>query len=105
VDVFARLSKSEEEMLLQMNPLPVVDNPRNYAPEIVKELEQALLAGGRAVPDPKRKGFYDLHNDERTFFIQVSPITGRVLLLATWRRPEEGVELAGCSASGEKNAA
>ena len=38
------------------------------------------------MPDPKRKGFYDLESHERTFFIQISSITGRVVLLATWRK-------------------
>jgi hypothetical protein len=63
-----------------------VDNPRNYPAEIIKELEGLLLSGGSALPDPKRKGFYDLENHERTFFIQISPITGEVTLLATWRK-------------------
>jgi len=31
--------------------------------------EGLLLSGGSALPDPKRKGFYDLQNDGRTFFI------------------------------------
>src|SRR6266853_6090049 len=73
-------------MLLRMKRLPGVDNPRNYPAEIIKELEELLLRGGSAVPDPKRKGFYDLENYERTFFIQISSITGRVALLATWRK-------------------
>jgi hypothetical protein len=92
--------ESEEAMLLQMNPLPGVDNLRNYPAEIIKDLEELLLSGGAALPDPKRKGFYDLDNHERTFFIQVSPITGRLALLATWMRPER-VELAACAAAGQ----
>src|ERR1035441_4241058 len=67
-----------------MKPLPGVDNLRNYPAEIIKELEELLLSGGSALPDPKRKGFYDLENYGRTFFIQISSITGRVVLLATW---------------------
>jgi hypothetical protein len=73
-------------MLLRMKQLPGVDNLRNYPAEIIKELEQLLLSGGSALPDPKRKGFYDLETDERTFFVHVSPTTGRVMLLATWRK-------------------
>ena len=75
-------------MLLRMKQLPGVDNLRNYPAEIIKELEELLLSGGSALPDPKRKGFYDLETDERTFFVHVSPTTGRVMLLATWLRPE-----------------
>ena len=69
-----------------MKQLPGVDNLRNYPAEIIKELEELLLSGGSALPDPKRKGFYDLENYERTFFIQISSITGKVALLATWRK-------------------
>lgn len=69
-----------------MKQLPGVDNLRNYPAEIIKELEELLLSGGSALPDPKRKGFYDLENYERTFFIYTSLTTGRVVLLATWRK-------------------
>ncbi len=73
-------------MFLRMKQLAGVDNPRNYPAEIIKELEELLLSGGSALPDPKRKGFYDLENYERTFFIHTSLITSRVVLLATWRK-------------------
>jgi hypothetical protein len=69
-----------------MKQIPGVDNLRNYPAEIIKELEGLLLSGGSALPDPKRKGFYDLENHERTFFIHISSITGNVVLLATWRK-------------------
>lgn len=72
-------------MFLRIRPLPGVDNLRNYPAEIIKELRDLLLGGGSALPDPKRKGFYDIENHERTFFICISPITGRVWLLATWQ--------------------
>ena len=73
-------------MFLRMKRLPGVDNLRNYPAEIIKELEELLLSGGSAFPDPKRNGFFDLENYERTFFIQISSITGKVVLLATWRK-------------------
>jgi len=78
-----------------MKRLPSVDNLRNYPAEIIKELEELLLWGGSALPDPKREGFYDLENYERIFFIQISPITGKVVLLATWRKADFGRPDAG----------
>jgi hypothetical protein len=75
------------KMFLQMNQLPGVDNLQNYPAEIIKELEDLLLSGGSAVPDQKRESFYDLENHKRIFFINISPITGRVTLLASWLRP------------------
>jgi hypothetical protein len=83
-------------MFLRMKRMPGVDNLRNYPAEIVNELEELLLWGGSARPDPKRKGFYDLENHERTFFIQISPITGKVVLLATWRKARLWRSDAGC---------
>jgi hypothetical protein len=74
-----------------MKQLPVIDNLRNYPVEIIKGLEDLLLSGGSALPDPKRKGFYDIGNRERKFFIQISSITGRVVLLATWLRAKRAV--------------
>jgi hypothetical protein len=57
-------------MFLRMKRLPGVDNLRNYPAEIIRELEELLLSGGSALPDPKRNGIYDLENFESTFFIQ-----------------------------------
>ena len=82
-------------MFLRMKQLPGVDNLRNYPAEIIKELEELLLSGGSALPNPKRKGFYDLENHERTFFIQISSVTGRVVLLATWLRTKRAIAQAG----------
>jgi hypothetical protein len=79
-------------MFLRMDPLSGIDNVRNYPVEIIEELEQLLLAGGSALPDPRRKNFYDLGNHERTFFIHISPVTGRVVLLATWLRAASAVD-------------
>src|ERR1700676_4822615 len=80
-------------MLLRMKQLPGVDNLQNYPAETIKELEDLLLSGGSALPDPKRKGFYDLESDKRIFFINISPISSRVLLLASWLRPVPVLEL------------
>jgi hypothetical protein len=59
-----------------MDRLAEVDNLQNYSEEIVDELKQLLLLGGLALPDPERKGFYDLETFARTFFIHISSITG-----------------------------
>ena len=84
-------------MFLQMKSLPGVDTVVDHPAEIIRELEELLLSGGTASPDPKRKGFYDLQNHERTFFINISPVTGRVMLLATWLHSEQVSEVL-CSA-------
>jgi hypothetical protein len=83
-------------MFLRLKQLSGVDNLRNYPAEIIKELEELLLLGGSALPDPERQCFYDLENEERTFFINISSVTGKVMLLATWLGTEGAVEHAGC---------
>src|ERR1700686_5288497 len=76
-------------MLLRMKQLPGIDNLRNYPVEIIKGLEDLLLSGASALPDPKRKGFYDVENRERTYFIQISSIT------AAWAYLQHGSAQSG----------
>jgi hypothetical protein len=90
-----------KSMLLPMKERPDVDNLRNYPPEIVKELKELLLSGGSSVADPKRKYFYDLENDRRTFFVYISPATARVTLLATWLHAAPVSEFADCATACE----
>jgi len=92
-------------MLLRMEHLSGVENTRHYSPETIEELEQVLLAGGYASPAPRRKHFYNLLAHDRTFYIYISPVTGRVELLAAWLRPgcaaglrNRAEEALGCSA-------
>ena len=77
-----------------------MDNLRNYPAEIIKELEELLLSGGSALPDPKRKDFYDLENLGRTFFIHISPKTAKVILIATWPHIVPVAEFAHCAKVG-----
>ena len=84
-------------MYLRMHQLSGVENPRHYRTEIIEELEELLHSGSSAIADPKRKGFYDLENSERLFFIHISPADGMVALLAVWLlRSRGGVESADC---------
>jgi hypothetical protein len=71
-------------MLIRLNHRPVIDNLRNYPREIVERLGTALCGGVIAEADPRRKGFYDISDGDRSFFIHISPVTGHVWLLASW---------------------
>ena len=61
-----------------------IENPRNHPEEMVLALKDVLCGGATVLPDPKRKGFYEVQNGELVYYIHVSPVTGNVLLLATW---------------------
>jgi hypothetical protein len=44
-----------------------------------------LLAGCvNAMPDPKRKNFYEVKGGGTVYYIYVSPVSGTIFLLASW---------------------
>jgi hypothetical protein len=63
----------------------LIHNRQNYPPDIIGRLEKLLAEGVSARQDPNRRDFYDIENADRVFFIYLSPVTGSVTLLATWR--------------------
>ena len=71
-------------MILRLSHLPAIDNLRHYPREVVERLKSALKNGAPAKADPRRKGFYDVTDGERVFFIHISPVSGNVWLLASW---------------------
>ena len=45
-----------------------------------------LLAGTvNVTPDPKRKNFYEVEGGSTVYYIYVSPVTGTISLIATWK--------------------
>ena len=72
-------------MILKMSGPIRIENLRHHPAETVNRLRCLLVAGAQASPDSHRKGFYDLADGDRAFYIHVSP-TGSVLLLAIWPR-------------------
>ena len=72
-------------MLIRLNFRPAIDNIHHYPQNIVEKLAALLTEGAVAEPDTRRKGFYDITDGERAFFIHISPVSGRVFLLASWQ--------------------
>lgn len=68
-----------------MKRRPTIDNVKNYPAEVVEQLGKVLVDGVSARQDPRRNNFYDIEHDDRAFFIHLSPLTGKVILLAMWR--------------------
>jgi len=73
-----------------------IEDVRNHPIETVKMLRDLLLNGSRVTPDPKRSGFYEVEDAWTVYYIHMSPITGKVLLLATW--PSEAARSAEAAA-------
>jgi hypothetical protein len=61
-----------------------IEDLRNHSAERVVTLRNLMAEGAGATPDPKRPGFYELESDSLVYYIYVSPVTGKILLLATW---------------------
>jgi hypothetical protein len=61
-----------------------IEDLRNHPAKTVNVLHDLLAAGADLLPDPKRAGFYELHHESTVYYIHVSPVTGKIILLATW---------------------
>lgn len=81
-------------MVIRLNHQPSIDNLRNYPAEVVNRLRELLASGAPARPDPRRADFFELDNDDQVFYIHISPVTGKVMLLATWLRQPEPAGMA-----------
>jgi hypothetical protein len=70
-----------------------VEDARNHPAETVLALKDILSEGATIIPDPKRRGFYEVQGESIVYYIHVSPVSGNVLLLATWPNETEAAEL------------
>ncbi|MGI8989194.1 MAG: hypothetical protein ACR2I2_06380 [Bryobacteraceae bacterium] len=69
---------------LRFGVTPVIENRRGYPSETIERLRDALLEGTSARSDPARCGIYEVEAGESVYYIHVSPISQRVMLLAVW---------------------
>ena len=80
-------------MILRLNQHPNIENLRHHGPEAVEKLRHLLASGAPAKLDPRRSDFYELEDGNKVFYIHISPVSGKVLLLATWLKDEEAAEM------------
>jgi len=66
-----------------------IENPREYEPGAVEHLRRLLVAGSPAQRDPQRENFYEIEGKSETYYIHISPISGKVVLLAKWLRQSQ----------------
>jgi len=76
-------------MVMRLKHDPTIDNPRHYSKESVERLHRLLTQGAPVVADSHRKGFYEVEDGNRVFYVHLAP-NGNIWLLATWlkHRPE-----------------
>jgi hypothetical protein len=66
-----------------------IEDLRDHPRELIAELCDLLASGAPAIPDPKHPELYEIRDEAQVFYVHISPVTGKVLLVATW--PSEGV--------------
>jgi hypothetical protein len=71
-------------MVMHFKKELIIEDPRNHPAETVETLRKLLASGSRVASDPKRTDFYELEHGGEVYYIHVSPVTGKILLLATW---------------------
>jgi hypothetical protein len=62
-----------------------IEDVGHHAERTVADLRCLLASGASKTADPKRRGFYEVESDRTIYYIHVSPVTGKILLLATWQ--------------------
>lgn len=72
-------------MLLKLNEPLIIEDMQHNSAEGMRRLRYLLLRGTASSEDANRKGFYDIEDGFRVFYIHICP-SGKVLLLAIWAK-------------------
>ncbi len=74
----------------------------NHPAESLEALRRLLAAGVDARADLRRRNFYEVEDAGRVYYFYVSPVTGKLWLLAVWQQKSPAVtaapECASCAA-------
>lgn len=70
-----------------------IEDLRNHPPESIERLRELLVSGAARHPDPQRSNFFEIEDQDRVYYVHISP-SGKVLLLATWMREPAHAEQA-----------
>ena len=76
-------------MVLRLEQTPKIEALRSYPSGTADRLGRLLALGAPARPDPRREGFYEIESDSEVFYVHISPLNGRVLLIGIWQKPAE----------------
>lgn len=73
-------------MVLKVKNIPEVENLGHVPSEVAGRLRALLANGVEAQPDARRKGFYEVDGGTHTYWIHISPVSGRLMLMAAWEK-------------------
>jgi hypothetical protein len=74
-------------MVMRLENMPRIEALRSYPSGTADRLSQLLALGATARPDPGREGFYEIESDSEVYYVHISPLNGRVLLIGIWQKP------------------
>lgn len=80
-------------MVLRLDQSTTIEDLRQHPAEVIEKLRELLASGAVAHEDPHRESFYEIESNGRVYYICVSPITGKVLLLGTWMNGHKPAEI------------
>ncbi len=83
-------------MLLRLSGNIQIEDRWHHPPGSVDALRALLVNGVEAATDHQRKGFYEIEDGARVFYVHLCP-TGRVLLLAIWTREHVQPSVSHCA--------
>jgi len=67
-------------------PPLLLEDLRNHSQEQLAELRLLLSQGAPSRPDPRRRGFFEVHGPFHVFYICRFPSGDKVALMAVWER-------------------
>jgi hypothetical protein len=67
-----------------------IEDMGRHPAEALRGLQACLAAQPKLAPDPKRKTLFEVQGCSSVYYIHVSPVSGKISLLATW--PKEPAE-------------
>ena len=63
-----------------------IEDPRNHPYPVVERLRTLLADGSEVQEDPRRPGFYEIHDDDSVYYIYASAISRKIYLLASGQK-------------------
>jgi hypothetical protein len=73
-------------MRMNFGEVLTIEDLGNHSAATVIELGILLAGTVNITPDPKRKGFYEVEDRSTVYYIHVSPVSGTIFFLATWKK-------------------
>jgi hypothetical protein len=75
-------------MVLRLQNISSIENLGRCSAESMEQIRALLSSGAIARADERRKGFYEVQSGDDLFWVHVSPVSGRVALLAAWKQDQ-----------------